>query len=114
MPFFAGADIGTTTLKAGMFDGAGHDHIAGALGPGVSRPGQGLISVGTSAAFFSPMPPEAFETEDYLSLDTMSGGYSAYPGGMNALTGMNDGGRHERSDDDGRRSVERHVRKNFG
>jgi sugar (pentulose or hexulose) kinase len=71
---------------------AGHDHIAGALASGVSRFDQGLISVGTSAAFFSPMPPEAFDTEDYLSLDTMSGGYSAYPGGMTALTGMNAGG----------------------
>jgi xylulokinase len=71
---------------------AGHDHIAGALGSGVSRLDQGLISVGTSAAFFSPMPPEAFDTEDYLSLGNMSGGYSAYPGGMNALTGMSAGG----------------------
>ncbi|MDR1579153.1 MAG: FGGY-family carbohydrate kinase [Synergistaceae bacterium] len=71
---------------------AGHDHIAGALGSGVSRFDQGLISVGTSAAFFSPMPPEAFDTKDYLSRDTMSGGYSAWPGGMNALTGMNAGG----------------------
>jgi xylulokinase len=71
---------------------AGHDHIAGALGSGVSRYDQGLVSVGTSAAFFSPMPPEAFGTEDYLSLDSVSGGYSAWPGGMNALTGMNAGG----------------------
>jgi sugar (pentulose or hexulose) kinase len=71
---------------------AGHDHISGALGSGVSGYGQGMISAGTSVAFFSPMPPEAFGTEEYLSLETMSGGYSACPGGMNALTGIDAGG----------------------
>jgi xylulokinase len=71
---------------------AGQDHIAGAFGAGVSRYDQGVISIGTSAGFYSPMPPEAFEKESYLSKDTMSGGYSSYPGGMYALTGMSAGG----------------------
>lgn len=71
---------------------AGQDHIAAALGSGVSRYDQGVVSIGTSAAFYSPMPPEVFGTEDFLSLDTMSGGYSAYPGGMYALTGIDAGG----------------------
>jgi xylulokinase len=72
--------------------GGGHDHVAGAFGVGVSRDDQAMISVGTSAAFYSPMPPGAFETEDFLSRTTLSGGYSAYPGGMYALTGLSSGG----------------------
>jgi len=71
---------------------AGHDHIAMAFGSGVSGYEQGMISVGTSAAFYSPMPPESFGTEEYLSRDTMCGGYSSYPGEMYALTGIHAGG----------------------
>jgi xylulokinase len=71
---------------------AGHDHTAAALGSGVSRYEQGMISVGTSAGFYSPMPPESFDTEEFLSHGTMSGRYSPYPDGMYAMTGIDAGG----------------------
>jgi xylulokinase len=70
----------------------GQDHIACALGAGVSRYDQGMISIGTSASYYSPMPPESLTTEDFLSRESLSGGYSAFPGGTYALTGMSSGG----------------------
>ncbi len=70
----------------------GQDHIAAAAGAGVSDPSTAMISIGTSAAFYSPASRDVFSKEPFLGRPFLAGGYSAFPGGGYVLTGLPAGG----------------------
>ena len=70
----------------------GQDHIAAAAGAGVFEPSSALISIGTSAAFYSPASRNIFEKSTYLERPFLAAGYSVYKDGGYVLTGMPAGG----------------------
>lgn len=70
----------------------GQDHIAAAFSAGVNGDEQAVISIGTSAAFYTPADKRCYLNDDFLKRFYLAGGYSAFKDGAYVLTGMSAGG----------------------
>lgn len=70
----------------------GQDHIAAAAAANLHDHSSALISIGTSAAFYTPASREIFKQSDYLCRPFLAGGRSVYNNGSYILTGMPAGG----------------------
>lgn len=70
----------------------GQDHIAAAYGAGIKDDCQAVISIGTSAAFYTPADKSCYLSEAFIKRFYLAGGYSVFKDGAYVLTGMSAGG----------------------